>query len=341
MAGLRPAAAQVARDRPGERFTVAFVEDVEHRQWVVRLPGDAVAAAQQDATVALLHLMARRVPFAVPAPKGHAALRDGRRAMVYPLIAGQPLRFAAVPPGPGLAGEIGRALAGLHNLDRRLFEEAAVPAYGAEECRRRHIVDLDRAASSGVVPVGLLARWERLLDDVSRWRFAPAPIHGRLDGAHVLATFLDQDDATSGRVRGILSWEDAQIGDPAEDLAGLIDAAPAETTDTALEAYAMARSGQPDPHLEWRARLIAELRVVEDLLVAQAAKDRQAVAAAVHALRRLDAAVADPDTPPPPAPPDPAVDVVPAAPVRDGELYRGGVRFDDEDGDGDGDSHGG
>ncbi|QQS00064.1 MAG: phosphotransferase [Austwickia sp.] len=326
VAGLRPVRAQLVRDRPGDRFAVAFVADSEGRPWVVRLPADAVAAAQQDASVALLDLLARRVPFAVPAPKGHAALKDGRRAMVYPYIDGQPLRFAAIPPGPGLASELGRAIASLHNVDRRLFDEASMPAYSAEDCRRRHLVDLDRAAATGLVPVGLLARWERQLDDVSRWRFAPTPIHGRLDGPQVLAAFSDDADAASGRVRGLLGWENAQVGDPAQDLARLLAEAGPQTADTVLEAYTMTRVEQPDPHLEWRARLTAELRLGGELLVAVSGRERPAVAAAVHALRQLDEQVGDPDTPPAPVRPDPAVDVVPAGPPRGDQLYQSGAR---------------
>ena len=333
--GLRPARAELVRDRPGERYTVAFVTDAEHRRWVVRLPCDAVASAQQEASMALLGLLARRVPFAVPAPKGFAALRDGRRAMVYPLISGHPVAFARVPAGVGIAAELGRALAGLHNVDRRLYEEASVPAYSAEDCRRRHLVDVDRGAISGVVPVGLLSRWERLLDDVSKWRFAPTPTHGRLAGEHVLVSFSDDEDAASGRVRGIVGWDGATVGDPAEDLADLVAAAPPQTRDTVLEAYVMSRIEHPDPHLEWRAGLVAELRHVEALLAGMSAKDRQAVAAATHALRRLDAEVGDPDTPPAPVRPDPAADVTVVGPMRGDQLYRAGepVRFDDEDED--------
>jgi len=322
--GLRPARVELLADRPGDRFTVAVVQDPEHRRWVARLPVDAVAGGQQEGSVTLLGLLARRVAFAVPAPKGFAALRDGRRAMVYPLINGSPLAFAGLPGGPGLAGELGRAIASVHNVDRRLFEEAALPGYTADECRRRHLVNLDRGAASGVVPVGLLARWERLLDDVSRWRFAPTPTHGRLEAADVLVEFEAPDDIASGRVRGVLGWEDAKVGDPAEDFAALVSGASTQAVDTVLEAYAMSRIEHPDPDIAWRAGLVAELRLLEDFLVATSARDRQATAAATHALRRLDVEVGDPDTPPAPVLPDPAVHVWPAGPTRDDRIYQGG-----------------
>ena len=293
--GLAPISAEAVRPRPGERFRVGFVEDAEHRRWVVRLPVDAVAAAQQDASVPLLSMLARRVPFSVPSPKGFVGLRDGRRAMVYPLISGYSLVLYTVPPGTGLAAEVGRALAHLHNVDRRLFEEAALPSYDAAECRRRHLIEVDRGAHTGLVPAGLLSRWERMLEDVSWWRFAATPIHGRLDGNHLLVAFSSDEDAASGRIRAIVGWENAQVGDPAEDFAALIAAAAPDTVDTVLEAYAMSRLESPDPHLERRARLIAELRLVGDLLVAVAAKDDVTREAAVRALRRLNADVGDPE----------------------------------------------
>lgn len=293
--GLSPISAEAVRPRPGERFRVGFVEDAEHRRWVVRLPVDAVAAARQDASVALLGMLARRVPFSVPSPKGFVGLRDGRRAMVYPLISGHSLVLYTVPAGTGLAAEVGRAVAHLHNVDRRLFEEASLPVYDAAECRRRHLIDVDRGAHTGLVPAGLLSRWERMLDDVSWWRFAPTPVHGRLDGHHLLVAFASDDDAASGRIRAIVGWEDAQVGDPAEDFAALIAAAAPDTIDTVLEAYVMSRLESPDPHVEKRARLIAELRLVTDLLAAIAAKDEVARDATARALRRLNADVGEPE----------------------------------------------
>ncbi|WP_143114824.1 phosphotransferase [Austwickia chelonae] len=297
MPGLRPVKAEAVLGRIGERFQVAFVEDVEHRRWVIRLPVDAVAAAQQDASVALLGMLARRLPFAVPAPKGFAELDDGRRAMVYPMISGQPLSFYSLPPGRGLAAELGRAIASLHNVDRGLFDEASVPVYDAEDCRRRHFATLDRAAQTGRVPSGLLSRWENFLDTINLWRFAPTPVHGRLDGTHILASFSSTEDVTSGRIRAVVGWEDARIGDPAEDFAALVASAAPDAIETAFDAYTMSRIEHPDAHLEQRARLLAELRLVEDLLAALSAKDRQEVAATMLALQRLDEEVGEPGTP--------------------------------------------
>ena len=72
------------------------------------------------------------------------------------------------------------------------------------------------------MPTALLVRWERQLEDVSLWRFAPTPTHGDLTGDQVLAVFDDEDDAATGRIRALTGWEDAKVADPADDFAALV-----------------------------------------------------------------------------------------------------------------------
>lgn len=288
MPGLVPELVEELVDRVGERFRVGFVQDDEGRRWVVRVPADAVAAAQLEESASLAGLLSGRLPFEVPEITGAAALPDGRRAVVYPLISGRCVDFGALPPGPGLTVSISTAIAAVHNIDRRLFEEADVPAYEADDLRRRRQADVDRGAATGLVPTGLLARWERMLDDVSWWRFAPTPVHGRLQDDHVLLRFDDPQDADAGRVVGVTSWENAQIADPAQDLAALLALCPAPTVETVLEAYAAARREPPDAHLADRASLLAELEYLSELLTARRLGDRRHLTQATEALRRLD-----------------------------------------------------
>jgi len=162
--GLDPVAVEGTPNLPGHQFEVAFIEDTQHRRWVVRAPMTAAAGAQMDVTVSLLGLLSRRLPFSVPMPKGFVDLKEGGRAAVYPYMAGRPLYFAHLPAGPGIAAELGRAIAALHNVDRALFDEAGLPTYDADTYRTRRLSDLDRAAASrtrsdcAAGPVGTLAR---------------------------------------------------------------------------------------------------------------------------------------------------------------------------------------
>jgi aminoglycoside phosphotransferase (APT) family kinase protein len=286
--GLDPASVEAVPSEPGQQFDVAFVQDTQHRRWVVRAPRTQAAGAQMDVTVALLGLLARRLPFSVPTPKGFAALKEGGRAAVYPYLPGQNVDFAELPPGPGLAAELGRAIAALHNADHGLFEEAGLPAYDADTYRTRRLSELDRAAGTGQVPTGLLTRWERALEDVTLWRFAPTPTHGDLTGDQVLVVFDDDGDVATGRIKAFTGWEDAKVADPADDFFALATQASPAAVETVIEAYAHARSERPDAHLLTRARLCAEMRTLSDLMAAVASGDRLQVERHAAALRRLD-----------------------------------------------------
>ena len=244
-----------------------------------------------DRTVALLGLLGRRLPFAVPAPKGFVALSEGGRAAVYPYLPGHNLDFAELPPGPGIAAELGRAIAALHNTDPAVYEEAGLPSYDADAYRSRRLADLDRAAETGRVPTTLLTRWETALEDVTLWRFAPTATHGDLTGDQVLAVFTDDADAATGKIRAVTGWEDAKVADPADDFAALVADAPPEAVETVLEAYSHTRVERPDPNLLVRARLVAELGLLSTMMVALARKDAGAVEVLTTQLRRLDDAV--------------------------------------------------
>ncbi len=294
--GLEPTSVQEVRRRRGDQFQVAFISDSEGRAWVVRSPLTAAAGAQLDRTEALLRLLGPRLPFQVPLAGGHARLPEQGRAAVYPYLEGSPVDWAHLPAGPGLGIAVGQAVARLHNIPRELFEEAGMPSYDTDEYRTRKLTDLDRAAETGHVPTGLLARWEQALEEVSLWRFAPTPSHGHLAGRHVLATFADPADAGTGTVSAVTGWERAQVADPADDFAWLVSQATSGAFDTVLEAYAQARTEEPDRYLEQRARLAAELQVIGDLLAAVSGGDEEAVADRSDRLRRLDAATSADDS---------------------------------------------
>jgi macrolide phosphotransferase len=313
--GLDPATVKGVAQRIGHQFEVAFVEDTQHRRWVVRAPRSAAAGAQMDVAVSLLGLLSRRLPFSVPMPKGFVALPEGGRAVVYPFIAGRPLNFAHLPGGPGIAAELGRALAALHNLDLALCDEAGLPSYDPDTYRTRRLADLDRAAATGHVPTRLLSRWERSLEEVSLWRFAPTPTHGDLAGDEVLAVFDDDDDATTGRIHGLTGWQDAKVADPADDFATLAMQAPASAFDAVLEAYAHARLDRPDKYLERRARLAGELKLVSELLVAVGAGNQGGIEACAARLRKLDADTLDDKDEEPVEPTAPTAQAVPINPT--------------------------
>lgn len=285
--GLDPVAVQLVRGRPEDAYDTAFVEDSQERSWVVQAPRTPVAGALLEDVATLATLLGRRLDIGVPMVRGQAVVPEGR-AVVYPRLPGRPLDFSGLVPGLGLAADLGRALAHIHNLEVELFDEAGRPTYDAPTTRSRLLTDLDRAAATGHVPTALLSRWEHALEDVTLWRFLPTPVHGSLVGANVLATFDTEEDADAGRVRAVLGWEESHVGDPAEDFADLVAGASPAALESVLDAYAPSRIDRPDPHLLDRARIASELRVVRRLLRAQLAEDRHLVEEVAVELRRLE-----------------------------------------------------
>lgn len=289
--GLDPTSVEgVVGTGPARPYDVAFVQDHEHRRWVIRCPRTPAASAGLEQSAALLALLSRRLTMPVPAVKGWVPLPEGGRAAVSAYLTGRRVELASIAPGSALASGLGRALAQLHNLDRRIFEEAGVPVYEAEAYRTRRLAELDRAAAMGRVPTGLLTRWERTLEDLSLWRFTTTPTHGAIGGGTVLAT---PDDGEEPQIKGFLGWESAQVADPADDLAALVDELHPEALDTVMEAYAHARADRPDRHLHRRARLVHEMSLVRSMMTAVAAGDDEAAEDLARQLRRLDDRLAD------------------------------------------------
>ncbi|MEP6649093.1 MAG: phosphotransferase [Lapillicoccus sp.] len=290
--GLDAVAVRAARGAPGNRCDVGFVTDTDRRAWVVRVPTTAAVGAQLDSAADLLPLLHRRLPYAVPLPRGFLAVPEGR-AVVYPYLHGRSVVLSEVVPGPGLAAEIGRAIAALHNVDRAVFDEAGVPVYDAETSRTRHLADLDRGAATGHVPTALLSRWERGLEDVSAWRFAPVPVHADLTGGRFLVTFSDDENPETASMRAVTGWENAKIADPADDFAVLVAECSPETFESIVEAYSVARIERPDRHLRHRARLVSELRLLNQLLDAVNAAEPPLITRRAAELRALDERTAD------------------------------------------------
>ncbi|MCU1538565.1 MAG: aminoglycoside phosphotransferase [Humibacillus sp.] len=293
MPGLDPVTVEGVRVRTGDLYEIAYLQDSQDRRWVVKVPRTPAAGAMLDDVTALSTLLGRRLDVAMPMVRGQATVAEGR-AVVYLRVPGRPLDFAALPPGP-LAEAVGRTLAHIHNVEHLVFEEAGRPSYDAEAHRRRQLSELDRAAATGHVPTDLLTRWERQLEDVSLWRFAPTPVHGDFTGANVLASFDDEQDAGSGHVRGVVAWEESRIGDPADDFADLASRAAPDTLDSVLESYARSRVERPDSGLVQRARLAAEMTPLRTLLRALSSGELGLVERTSERLRRLDAGMAHDD----------------------------------------------
>lgn len=266
--------------------------DAERNRWVVRSPRNAAAGATLEAEVALLSsfqpfVESGRLTFEVPRPRGFAPLPEGGRAVVYPELSGVGLLPERVRPGPGLAANLGRALARLHELPTDLGEQAGLPSYTAEEYRDRKLAEVDEAAKTGRIPASLLRRWENSLENVAMWRFQPTVIHGDLS----TDTLLTQNTSVSA----LLNWGECKIADPADDLSWLLVASTPEAGESILESYQVHRTELSDQHLTQRALLGGELALARWLLHGVRNNLGDVVNDAVEMLLDLDQATRPPD----------------------------------------------
>lgn len=230
------------------------------RSWIVQAPRDLLGASTLDAAWAFLRALESSeasLPFALITPAGFAEIDGGMRAAVFPEPVGRPLRLDLMAPGPGLAADLGRTLAALHDLPHDVVASAGAPVYTAQECRARLLSEIDEIAATGRVPGPLLRRWERALEDVRAWRFQPVVVHGDLDERRVLVE--DSRVATVTDIGGV------HVGDPAVDLAWLVAAAPEDALESVLESYAFSRSAESSDFLVARAHLLSELALARYL----------------------------------------------------------------------------
>lgn len=264
----------------------AIAVDGAGKRWVVRAPESSPLALSLDNEITVLaHLRTYgdALPFAVPQPAGSAALSDGGRAYVHPHIDGLALDPRVITAGPGLAAQLGRALAAIHELPQAVVEASGLPVYNAEEYRRRRLAEVDAAAQTGRVPVVLLQRWEQRLEDVALWRFTPVVTHNDLSPEQ----FVTQD----GAVTAVLGWGEVAVADPADDLAWLLALLDEAAMESVLEAYWVARTELRDPHISDRAKLAAELALVRWLLHGQAVESDEITEDAVSMLEQLAAVI--------------------------------------------------
>lgn len=242
-------------------FDSALLTGRDGRHWIIRLPRNERAEAEQSADLVALRALSggirSRLPFAVSAFVGQVPV-SGTRAIVYEFVYGNKAHLDQLTAGSdGLAASIGRSVAAIHSLPTSFVADAGLPVLSSIEALRSAVSVMDRAAATGLVPAQLLGRWERAMEDSNLWQFQPTVINGSL-GAE---SFLTADDA----VTGLLGWHELRVGDPARDLAWLLAAQNPDAVDAAMDAYHHAR-GALDRQVGQRAKLYAELDVARWLL---------------------------------------------------------------------------
>ena len=280
--GLDVAAATSFGAGQGSDFDSALVTGRDGKHWIIRVPRNPRAEAEQSADLVALRALSTgvrtRLPFGVSTFAGQVPV-DGTRGIVYEFVYGGKVPLAGYDAGPdSLAASIGNAIAAIHSLPTSFVADAGLPVMTAGECLRSCMSIMDRASASGLVPAALLGRWERAAEDSKLWQFQPTVVNGTLGAASFLST--------DGRVTGVLGWQELRVGDPASDLQWLLAAPDPAVTDSAFDAWSAVR-GAGDRHVRQRANFYAELEVAKWLLHGTETRSTEIVDDAVAMLTAL------------------------------------------------------
>lgn len=239
------------------RFDSAVASLSDGRELAIRVADDDEGARELAAEALALRALTAgarsMLPFRAPEYIGETRLGDAL-ALVTGLLPGFQIEAGMVPPGRGAAASMGAAIAAVHSMPGSVVRGAGLTTRSAQESRDEVGRIVDDAAATGRVPARLTARWRAAVADDDLWRFESTVVLGGVQAT----SFLFADDPQRGpEVTGLVGWRSLSMGDPAIDLSWL-SSAPDAAADVHA-AYARASDRVPDPALEVRARLLAEL----------------------------------------------------------------------------------
>ncbi|MFF3613265.1 aminoglycoside phosphotransferase family protein [Streptomyces sp. NPDC002580] len=203
------------------------------RHHVLRLTGDRAASLRQRRELRLRDLIRPHIAVAVPVSVARGEWANGLNFTLDTLV-------------PGASGErrdvsaLGEAdlaglLTGLREVPARQAETLGVPRVpprSLEDLRVAALRAAERLPTEEFDP----ARFDQLAapaaGQLGGQTGAGVLVHHGLSGDHLVVS-------PDGRVRGVLGWTDAVLGDPAEDIAGLAAAvgAPAAVRAATLAGY--------------------------------------------------------------------------------------------------------
>ncbi len=202
--------------------------------------------------------MRGHVPVAVPTSVAHGEWAPG---LSYTLDTKVPGGSAEVHDVSAVGeADLAGLLTGLRDVPVRQAESLGVPRTGPRslEALRR---SAERAAGRLAAADEFDPARMHQLTQAAAVQLAAQPatavlVHHGLTGEHLVVS-------ADGRVRGVLGWTDAVVGDPAEDIAGLARAvgSPAAVRAATLAGY----RARPCPRGLWLARCDTVLHLAEAL----------------------------------------------------------------------------
>lgn len=239
-------------------------EGGEHSTWwvgtrhVLRLAPDRETAVRRRRELRLRELVRPLVGVAVPTSVAHG---DWAGGLTYTLDTRLPGRSGEAQDVSAVGeADLAGLLTGLREVPVRQAEALGVPRAAPrslEELRTAAERAAEGLAAADEFDPGRLAQLTQpAAGQLAAQTAAAVLVHHDLKGEHLVVS-------ADGRVRGVLGWADAVLGDPAEDIAGLAIAvgAPAAVRAATLADY----GARPCLRGLWLSRCDTVIRLAERL----------------------------------------------------------------------------
>jgi len=239
----------------GDGFRSLVVE-TPHGE-VFKLAKNWEGAAGYRKELEILPVLRNLVPFEIPYPvwSTEPSRHFPFSAIGYLKISGEPLCQAHCE-SKQIASDVARFMLSMHSIEVTPALERIVPqprAYWDElERLRNTLAPALRELFSPAEYRVISAWWASFLTDPGMHEYQPVLHHGDFWGENMLV------DVSSGKIAGIVDFENVAVGDPAQDVATLLHLGRPFTL-AVLEAYE-AGGGILDEGLLYRAQRLWELR---------------------------------------------------------------------------------
>lgn len=225
----------IAFNDTGLDFRVAFATDTKGRPWVLRIPRRDDVELKIEREARILDFVKDRLPVEVPDWQVRA-----RDLVAYPMLTDPTaLVFDAdthtvtwnIDKGAeAYVTSLADVLVALHESPPAEAVAAGISASSPEEVRVKIRQELETVKQEIGIGRGLEDRCRRWLDHDALWPDFSVLTHGDLYAGHVTV-------ASDGRVRGVIDWTEAEVGDPSIDFAGHLPAFGAESLKQLVDAY--------------------------------------------------------------------------------------------------------
>jgi aminoglycoside phosphotransferase (APT) family kinase protein len=197
-----------------------ITEGGDHHAWLVdedlvaRFASDVAATARLRREVALRDLVRPRLATPVPSSVATGSWARGLGFTLDRRLPGTSAEVAPIPPS--VMVELAALLMGLGSVSIKAARRIGIPDQPARDLhilRRRALTAARHLRGAGELTATQLRRIQDAEPPAAASPEHVVLVHGDLKGEHLL---IDQ-----GRVSGVLDWTDAELGDPATDVAGL------------------------------------------------------------------------------------------------------------------------